>query len=47
MALIAYAPERLARAAKKIMVNIDGGEIAKLRGAIDVPVVADVRRVCS
>ena len=43
MALIAYAPERLARAAKKVMVNIDGGEIAKLRGTIDVPVVADVR----
>lgn len=42
MALIAYAPERLARAAKKIMVNIDGGEIAKLRGIIDLPVVADV-----
>jgi len=41
MALIAYAPERLARAAKKIMVNIDGGEITKLRGIIDVPVVAD------
>jgi acetolactate synthase-1/2/3 large subunit len=42
MALIAYAPERLARCAKKIMVNIDGGEIEKLRGIIDVPVVADV-----
>ncbi len=42
MALIAYAPERLARAAKKVMVNIDGGEITKLRGVIDLPVVADV-----
>ena len=42
MALIAYAPERLARAARKIMVNVDGAEIAKLRGIIDVPVVADV-----
>ncbi len=42
MALIAYAPERLARGAKKIMVNIDEGEIRKLRGAIDVPVIADV-----
>jgi acetolactate synthase-1/2/3 large subunit len=42
MALIAYAPERLARAACKIMVNIDGGEMTKLGGIIDVPVVADV-----
>ena len=44
MALIAYAPEKLARAAKKIMVNLDGAEIAKLRGAIDLPVVADARQ---
>jgi acetolactate synthase-1/2/3 large subunit len=42
MALIAYAPKRLARCAKKIMVNIDGGEIRKLGGIVDVPVVADV-----
>lgn len=43
-ALIAYAPEKLARGAKKIMVNIDATEIAKLGGIIDVPVVADVLR---
>ncbi|MDO8682989.1 MAG: thiamine pyrophosphate-binding protein [Armatimonadota bacterium] len=42
MALIAYAPERLARAAKKIMVNIDEAEIRKLGPIIDVPVPADV-----
>lgn len=41
MALIAYAPERFARAAKRIMVNIDPTEIAKLGPIIDVPVCAD------
>jgi acetolactate synthase-1/2/3 large subunit len=41
MALIAYAPERLARAAKKIMVNIDRSEVSKLKGIIDVPIYAD------
>ena len=41
MALIAYAPERLARGAKKIMVNIDRAEIAKLGSIIDVPVCGD------
>ncbi len=40
MALIAYAPDKLARGAKKIMVNIDSAEISKLR-VIDVPVCAD------
>ena len=43
MALIAYAPERLARAATKIMVNIDKAEIDKLGGIIDIPVVADAK----
>jgi len=43
LALIAYAPERLARGARKIMVNIDPLEIKKLGGAIDLPVAADVR----
>jgi acetolactate synthase I/II/III large subunit len=43
MALIAYAPERLAREATKIMVNIDQAEIDKLGGIIDVPVVADAK----
>jgi len=42
MALIAYAPERLARGARRIMVNIDPAEIEKLGTAIDLGVVADV-----
>jgi acetolactate synthase I/II/III large subunit len=41
MALIAYAPDKLARAAKKIMVNIDPAEIQKLRPTIDVEIQAD------
>ena len=41
MALIAYAPDRLARAAKKIMVNLDAAEIAKLGHTVDLPIVAD------
>jgi len=41
MALIAYAPDRLARAAKKIMVNIDPAEIRKLSNSIDIQVPAD------
>jgi acetolactate synthase-1/2/3 large subunit len=44
MALIAYAPEKLARAARKIMVNIDPAEIAKLGPAIDVPLACDAGR---
>jgi len=41
MALTAYAHERLARGAKKIMVDIDAAEIAKMKTRIDVPIVAD------
>jgi acetolactate synthase-1/2/3 large subunit len=41
MALIAYAPDKLARAAKKIMVNIDPAEIRKLNNIIDIPVPVD------
>ncbi|MCD6346290.1 MAG: thiamine pyrophosphate-binding protein [Bacteroidales bacterium] len=41
MALIAYAPDKLARAAKKIMVNIDPAEINKVKTIIDVPVCMD------
>ncbi len=41
MALIAYAPDKLARAAKKIMVNIDPAEIRKVKSIIDVPVCMD------
>lgn len=43
LALIAYAPQRLARGAKKIMVNLDAHEIDKLGGSIDLPVVADAK----
>lgn len=42
MALMAYAPDRLARAAKKIMVNIDPAEIRRLNRIIDIPVPVDV-----
>ena len=42
MALIAYAPDKLARAAKKIMVNIDPTEINKVRNIIDIPICMDV-----
>jgi acetolactate synthase-1/2/3 large subunit len=41
MALIAYAPARLARGAKKIMVNIDRAEIEKIGEAINIPICAD------
>jgi acetolactate synthase-1/2/3 large subunit len=40
-ALIAYSPEKLARGAKKVMVNIDALEITKLLGAIDLAIPAD------
>lgn len=43
MALIAYAPEKFARAAKKIMVNIDLFEIKKLGNLIDIPVCSDAK----
>lgn len=41
MALTAYAHDRLARAARKIMVDIDPAEIRKMKTTIDVPVPAD------
>ena len=44
MALIAYAPEKLARAAKKIMVNIDAAEIEKVKSIIDVPICSDANK---
>ncbi len=43
MALIAYAPERLARAATRIMVNIDEAEIRKLKSHIDLPLCLDAK----
>jgi acetolactate synthase-1/2/3 large subunit len=39
--LTGYAPARLARAAKKVMVDIDPAELAKLAPHIDVPIEAD------
>jgi acetolactate synthase-1/2/3 large subunit len=41
MAMTAYAHERLARGAKKVMVDIDPAEIAKMKTTIHVPVQAD------
>jgi acetolactate synthase-1/2/3 large subunit len=38
-----YAPERLARAAKKVMVDIDPAEIAKLSNYLDLSVCADAK----
>jgi len=38
-----YAPTNFARAAKKIMVDIDEAEIRKMTGAIDIGVCADVK----
>jgi acetolactate synthase-1/2/3 large subunit len=38
-----YSPQNFARAAKKIMVDIDAAELRKMRGTIDVPVHADVK----
>ena len=41
MAMTAYAHERFARAAKKVMVDVDGAEIGKMKTRIDVPIVSD------
>ncbi len=38
-----YAHEKFARAAKKIMVDIDSAEINKMRTKIDVPICSDAR----
>jgi len=43
MAMIAYAPDKLAREAKKIMVNNDPHEINKFKGLIDLPVCTDIK----
>jgi acetolactate synthase-1/2/3 large subunit len=43
LVVTAYAPDKLARAAKKIMVDIDMAEINKLKKTIDVPVCADAK----
>jgi acetolactate synthase-1/2/3 large subunit len=41
LALTGYAHEKFARAAKKIMVDIDPAEIQKMKMKIDLPIVAD------
>jgi acetolactate synthase-1/2/3 large subunit len=41
MALTAYAHDRLARAAVKVMVDVDAAEIRKMRTPIHLPIVAD------
>jgi acetolactate synthase I/II/III large subunit len=45
MAMTAYAHDRLARGAKKIMVDIDESEIRKMRTTIHLPIVADAGEV--
>ena len=47
MQMMAYAPERFARAAKKVMVNIDEPEIRKLGKLIDLAVPADAKAFLS
>jgi acetolactate synthase-1/2/3 large subunit len=43
MAMIGYAPEKLAREAQKIMVDIDPNEIQKLKDTINLPICADAK----
>jgi acetolactate synthase-1/2/3 large subunit len=43
MAMTAYAHERMARAAVKIMVDIDPAEIRKMKTPIHLPIVADAK----
>lgn len=41
MAMTGYSHERFARAAKKVQVDIDAAELAKMRTPIDLPIQAD------
>jgi acetolactate synthase-1/2/3 large subunit len=41
LVLTAFAPDKLARAAKKIVVDVDPAELRKFRSPIDLPVQAD------
>ncbi len=43
MAMVGYAYDRLARAAKKIIVDIDPAEITKMKIPVELPVKADAR----
>jgi acetolactate synthase-1/2/3 large subunit len=38
-----YAPDKYARAARKIMVDVDAAELRKMGSTIDLPVLADAR----
>ena len=38
-----YAPDKYARAARKVMVDVDAAELRKLDGTIDLPIQADAR----
>jgi acetolactate synthase-1/2/3 large subunit len=44
LAISGYAPEKFARAARKVMVDIDPAELRKMGPLVDVPVCADARR---
>ena len=43
-ALIAYAPAHLARGARKVMINIDPAELARLGPVLDLALAVDARR---
>jgi acetolactate synthase-1/2/3 large subunit len=43
LAMTAYSYDRFARAATKIMVDIDAAEIRKVKPSIDLPIVADAK----
>ena len=43
MATVGYAYDKLARGAKKIVVDIDPAEIAKIKPPVDVPIHADAK----
>lgn len=43
LVLTAFAPERLARAARKAMVDIDPNEVRKMNAFLDVPVCTDAQ----
>lgn len=44
MAMTAYAHDRLARGAKKVMVDIDNAEIRKMKTPIHLPIIADAKQ---
>ena len=44
LVLTGYAPERFARAAKKVVVDVDPAELAKLGPIVELPIQADAKR---